>query len=155
MEDKEQNKRIRTIIFHILICNNQSIQNTDLTKIRDNWEDQKPVVKSEPLEPLEFPGKPKNSEDIEIITLEDDDDEDENKEEGEAELQNGHTQSDDEPQAMVIKFYECPFKSTCPHKYQSKNDVEKHIANGHKIPIDVLKDMLDKGHITITEGTFQ
>ena len=45
-----------------LICNNQSIQNTDLTKIRENWADRKPVVKSEPLEPLEFPGKPKNSE---------------------------------------------------------------------------------------------
>ena len=93
---------------------------------------------------------------IEIITLEDDDDEfDENEKENISEQQNCNTQSEDEPQAMVIKFYECPFKSTCPNKYSAKSDVEKHINILHKIPIDTLKTMLKDGIIKITEGTFQ
>ena len=87
--------------------------------------------------------------------MESDDDDDDITEKGEAESQSSHAQSDEEPQAMVIKFYECPFKSTCPNKYQAKKDVEKHIINGHKIPEQVLKNMLKEGMIQINEGTFQ
>ena len=56
---------------------------------------------------------------------------------------------------MAIKFYKCPFSSTCPNKYPAKIDVEKHLINGHLIPNDVLKKMLEQGVIKIASGTFQ
>ena len=54
-----------------------------------------------------------------------------------------------------IKFYKCPFFSTCTNKYSAKIDVEKHLINGHNIPKDTLKTMLEQGLIKILQGTFQ
>jgi hypothetical protein len=86
-------------------------------------------------EPLSFPGKPKNSKDIEVIDLSKD-------EEEQPRVEQAMTLTDLDPQeqqAMTFKRFSCPMCNNSSHVFKEKNGVETHILNKHKITNDMLK----------------
>ena len=145
-------------------------------------------------EPLTFPGKPKYSRDIEIITLSDEEDDLQpmqksdtlprveqglpcveqglprveqglpcveqglpRMEQGLPCVEQAMTLSDLDPQekqAMAFKRFSCPMCNDSNHAFKEKILVETHIVNEHKIAIDMLRMMVEKGVIKINEETF-
>jgi hypothetical protein len=59
-----------------------------------------------------------------------------------------------EKQAMVFKRFSCPMCNNSNLLFKEKILVETHIVNEHKITIDMLRMMVEKGFIKITEETF-
>ena len=59
-----------------------------------------------------------------------------------------------EKQAMAFKRFKCPMCNDSNHGFKEKILVENHIVNEHKISIDMLRMMVEKGVIKITEETF-
>ena len=155
-----------------LVCNTQSAMSAISVK----------------SEPLTFPGKPKHSRDIEIITLSDEEEEIQpmhksdtlrrvnrtlevrlnssanpnirsvtSVKQGLPCVEQAMTLSDLDPQekeAMAFKRFNCPMCNDSNHAFKEKILVETHIVNEHKISIDMLRMMVEKGVIKITEETF-
>ena len=59
-----------------------------------------------------------------------------------------------EKQTMNFKRFSCPMCNDSNHLFKEKILVETHIINEHKIAIDMLRMMIEKGIIKITEQTF-
>ena len=59
-----------------------------------------------------------------------------------------------EKQAMVFKRFSCPMCNNSNLLFKEKILVETHIVNEHKISIDMLRMMVEKGVIKIKEETF-
>ena len=155
-----------------LVCNTQSAMSTISVK----------------SEPLTFPGKPKHSRDIEIITLSDEEEAIQptqksdtlprvnrtvevrpnssanpnirsvtSAKQGLPCVEQAMTLSDldaQEKQAMAFKRFKCPMCNDSNHGFKEKILVENHIVNEHKISIDMLRMMVEKGVVKITEETF-
>ena len=108
------------------------------------------------IEPLAFPGKPKNSKDIEIINLSDDEEEPQpppksgtlpQMKQEQSRVEQAMTLSDldldpQEQQAMAFKRFSCPMCNNSSHAFKEKIGVETHILNEHNIAIDMLMVIL-------------
>ena len=111
-------------------------------------------VKTEQGEPLQFPGKPRNSADIKGVAKK---------------SMKPHTQilrieharslsisptlpTQEEPKVLEIRYFRCPM---CNNPYREKSDVELHIIATHNMTIDMLKAGVSCGAIKIIEETFQ
>ena len=117
-----------------LICNTQSTISVS--------------VKSEPLA---FPGRPKNSKDIEIITLSDEEEEPQpqpksgslpHMKQEQPRVEQAMTLADLDPQetqAMTFKRFSCPMCNNSKNAFKEKIAVESHIIDEHNIAIDMLR----------------
>lgn len=111
---------------------------------------------------MEFPGKPKNSADINVKRVEPGTKLPKIEQTRSLSVipsllrtisrKKLNKEAQQEPEVLRFTYFRCPM---CKNPYWQKSEVELHIIGTHKMTIDRFKTMLTCGEIKIIEETFQ